>query len=73
MINTKAVRHRMVDLDLNNSKLAEACGVSAPYMCSIVKGQKPLTLGIAFKMQKALGVSDDEFCFYFMQRDGDGL
>ena len=66
MINTKAIRHRMVDLDLTNAQLADEAEVSPSYMSSVIYGKKALTLEMAKKLKGILQVPDEKFSYYFL-------
>ena len=66
MINTKAIKRRMIDYDYTNSELADKIGVSQSYMSGVINGSKPLTLGMAEKLQEALNIYNDDFAYYFL-------
>ena len=69
MVNTIAIKKRMLDLGLTNSELAKLISVNPCYLSTVINGKKSLTLGIAGKLQNALEISDEDFTFYFMHRE----
>ena len=66
MVNTKAIKIRMMEAGYTTAKLAEKVGVTPNYMSSLVSGYRPLTLKTANLIQEALEIPDEKFVFYFM-------
>lgn len=69
MVNTIAIKKRMLDLGLTNSELAKLISVNPCYLSTVINGKKSLTLSIAGKLQHALQISNEEFMFYFMHSE----
>ena len=53
----RAIRHRLVDLDWTDSQLCEAANVSRSHWSEIRNGKKGLTMGTAWKLAMALGMT----------------
>lgn len=68
MINTVAVKKRMLEMGLSNNDLAKKIGSHPSHVSNVVNGHNTLTLGMANKLQHALEISDDDFMHYFMWR-----
>ena len=68
MVNTKAIRKRMIDLDLSYRDLGEAIGKKAGTARQKVMNYRPLFLDEAEAWQKVLQADDSEFHFYFFSR-----
>lgn len=66
MVNDKAIRKRMIDCDINNTKLAEMCDVSTSAISNVLNHKSGLSFSMAEKIQKALEIPDEEFAHYFM-------
>lgn len=66
MVNDKAIRKRMIDRELNNTRLAEMCGVSTAAISNVLNHRSGISFSMAEKMQKALEIPDEEFAHYFM-------
>lgn len=66
MANIKEIKKRMIDRSVTSTQLADAMGISVSNVYSILRGRTQLTLENAEKMQEALAISDEEFCFYFL-------
>ena len=69
MINTVAVKKRMIDMGMSNNDLAEKTNTSKSYMSSVINGKKSLSLRMAKKMKNALEISDEDFTFYFIHSE----
>ena len=69
MINTVAVKKRMIDMGMSNNDIAEKANTSKSYMSSVINGKKSLSLRMAKKLQHALQISNEEFMFYFMHSE----
>lgn len=68
-INTKALRHRMVDYELSPSQLADKIGMTPAYVKHVLDGKRTLTLGVADKIQDALEIPNEKFGYYFLEGD----
>lgn len=66
MINTKAIKCRMIDFDLTVAELADKVEVSPSYLSGVISSKKTLTLGMAEKLQEALDIDNDSFGYYFL-------
>ena len=67
MVNTKAIKKRMIELGMSNNELAEAVGRTPQHVSGVVNGRKPMTLKMAFDIQEALDIPNSEFDYYFLQ------
>ena len=66
MVNTKALRKRMIDFDIAASELADRCGISQAKVSLILRNKQTVTLEIAEKMQETLYIEDEDFAYYFL-------
>lgn len=66
MVNTKALRKRMIDFDITASELADRCGVSQTKISFILRNKMLLTLELAEKIQEILYIEDEDFAYYFL-------
>ena len=66
MINTKEIKKLMIDAEMNIGDLARELGITRGYTSDVIHGRRPLTLAVANKMQDALGISNADFGFYFL-------
>lgn len=69
-MNTKEIKKLMVEHGITNKEMAERLGVTATHFSAVLNGKRAITLGTADKIQKELGIPDEQFAFYFMNRDG---
>lgn len=66
MVNTMALKCRMVDYDITISEIADICDISVSKMRFILNNDYPMTLDIAEIMQKILDIEDEDFGYYFL-------
>lgn len=66
MVNTKALKMRMLDHGVTVNELADMVGIRPAYMSSLINGKRPLTLKVANSIQKALEIHNTDFGFYFL-------
>lgn len=66
MVNVRALKARMVELDLTLDDIADAIGKTYATARNKVNGITPFTVHEAEAVQELLGIGDDVFCFYFM-------
>lgn len=66
MINSKAIKARMVELDLCIADVAEAIGKTYATARNKVCGITPFTVQEAELVQGLLDIKDEEFCYFFM-------
>lgn len=66
MVNTKAIKCRMIDYDLTTAELADKIGLTPSYTSAIISGKRALTLSVANKIQEVLEISNDDFGHYFL-------
>lgn len=69
MVNVRALKARMVGLDLTLNDIADCIGKTYATARNKVNGYTPFTVEEAEAVQELLGIDDDEFCFFFMLRD----
>lgn len=67
-MNTIEIKKLMLEQGISCGQMAEKMGVSAQHFSSVLNNKKAITLGLANKMQEILGIPDERFAFYFMQR-----
>lgn len=68
-MNTKEIKKRMIDRDIEMSELAEIVGVSQQHLSDVIRRKKPLTLKMANKLQKALEIPNSDFVLCFLEGD----
>lgn len=66
MVNTKEIKKRLIDKGMSVGDLAEVMGRSYANISSKINNKTPITLDDAMKMQTVLGISNEDFCFYFL-------
>lgn len=65
-MNTKELKKRMVDYNMTNAELADKIGVTPTHFSGVLNGKRPLTLGLANKIQEALEIPNEDFGHYFL-------
>ena len=66
MVNTKALKCRIVEKGMLLKDVADGVGVGSAYMSAIVNGRRPVTLDVANRMQKVLDIPNEQFGYYFL-------
>lgn len=66
MLNTKALKRKMIDKSLTGMELAYRCEVSQAKMSLVLNNKQSARLDLVFKMQEVLGITDEEFGYYFL-------
>ena len=56
ILNTKAIKHAMIDAEMNNQQLSAASGVSITRISNIINGRNT-TYETACKIAKALNIN----------------
>lgn len=69
MVNTKAIKKRMIDLDVETKDLAKAIGKQPVTVRQKISNYRPLFLHEAEAFQKVLQIEDEEFCYYFCNHE----
>ena len=72
MVNTKALKMRMIEKDVDYDFLAKACGRKKSSIRQKITGYRPLTLEEAEVFQQALDISNDDFGYYFFNHPRNG-
>ena len=70
MLNTKALKRRMIDKSLTGVELAYRCGVSPSKISFVLNNKQSARLELIYKMQEVLGIEDEEFGYYFLVSGG---
>lgn len=65
-MNVIEIKKRNIELDISPSDWAECLGITVQHAYKKINGQSPLTLWQADKIQKLLGIKDEDFAFYFL-------
>lgn len=65
MVNVKAIKIRMIELDVTYDDIARALGRKRNTVRCKLYGYRPLFLHEAEIIQKILKIPDDEFRYYF--------
>lgn len=65
MINQKAVRKRMIDLDLKWQDVADQMGLAVSTIRQKIANIRPMSLDEASRLQKILEIDDSQFLYYF--------
>lgn len=65
VINTKAIKIRMIEKDISNLDLANAIGKKPVTVRQKISGHRPMFLAEAEVIQEVLDIPDDKFCHYF--------
>lgn len=68
MVNTKEINKLMVDRNINQTQLAAAVGCAQSTLSQKISGSRSMDLATAEKIQAALDIPDEKFCFYFCFR-----
>lgn len=74
MIDKKAVRKRMIDLDLKWQDVADSMGLAASTIRQKVYNVRPMTLEEAYSLQQILKIDDNQFLdVFFYKKKSDEL
>ena len=66
MLNTKALKRKMIDKNLTSMELAYRCGVSPAKMSVVLNNKQAAKLSLIIDIQEILGIDDSEFGYYFL-------
>lgn len=66
MVNSKALKARLVELDMRIADVAEAIGKTYATARNKLCGATPFTVYEAELVQNLLNIPDEEFCYFFM-------
>lgn len=66
MINTRAVIARMKELGIMQKMIASLWDCAQSTVSLKLGNKRPIMLDEAIKLQEALHISYEEFCFYFL-------
>lgn len=66
MLNTKALKRKMIDKSLTSMELAYRCDVSPAKMSFVLNNKQAAKLELVLKIQEVLGIPDEEFGHYFL-------
>lgn len=69
MVNTKAIKKRMIDMDITYKDLADALGKAVVTVRQKITNNRPMFLSEAEIFQKVLDIPDDMFRFYFFHHE----
>lgn len=65
MINTKAIKKKMIDEDITVNDLAKAIGKKPVTVRQKIAGYRPMFLDESEIIQVTLNIPDEQFCNYF--------
>ena len=65
MVNSVAIKQRAKEKDIRQKEMARAMGVKQPTANQKINNIRPMLLEEAEKLAQLLGISDEEFRFYF--------
>ena len=65
MVNSVAIKQRAKEKDIRLKEMARAMGVKQPTANQKINNIRPMLLEEAEKLAQLLGISDEEFRFYF--------
>lgn len=68
MVNTKALKKKMIDKDITSAELSRRCEVSPSKMSLSLNNKRPINLSLAERIQGVLEIDDRDFAFYFLNR-----
>lgn len=66
MLNTKALKRRMIDKNLTSMELAYRCGVSPSKMSFVLNNKQAARLSLIIDIQETLDIPDEDFGHYFL-------
>jgi plasmid maintenance system antidote protein VapI len=69
-MNVIEIKKRCLELDISPKDWAECLGITIQHAYKKISGASPLTLWQADKIQRLLGIEDEEFAFYFLNKHG---
>lgn len=69
MINTKEIRKKMIDNEVNYVDLGKLLGLAPVTVRQKIYNVRPMSLNEAELLQESLGINDEEFCNYFFTKE----
>ena len=62
-------KRKMIDKNLTSTELAHRCGVSPSKMSFVLNNKQAARLSLIIEIQEVLGISDEDFGYYFLGGD----